>query len=226
MHTRRVLPEPPAAPRPEGLAGEAYGALKASVLDLSLPPGHETTEPQIAEQLGMSRTPVHAAVLRLEGEGLLRVLPRRGVRVAPIEAAGLRDAYGVLIALEAAAAEALAEHPNAAALEGMRAANAACEAALAADAMADWAAADDRFHRLLVEGCGNPVLARLASSMADHAQRARLATARLRPRPTRSAAEHRAILDALAAGDAEAAREATRRHRARASAEILAALAG
>lgn len=225
MHPKRVLPEPP-APRPEGLVGEAYEALKASVLDLSLPPGHETTEPLIAEQLGMSRTPVHAAVLRLEGEGLLRVLPRRGVRVSPIEPAGLRDAYGVLIALEAAAAEALAGRRGSGVLAGMRAANEACAAALAADDMADWAAADDRFHRLLVEGCGNPVLARLASSMADHAQRARTATARLRPRPTRSVAEHGAILDAIAAGDAEAAREATRRHRARASAEILAALGG
>src|SRR6478609_690754 len=81
----RVRPAPPAAPARESLAQAAYAALKASILEGLLPPGHEAVEQAIADQLGMSRTPVHEAVLRLQHEGFLRVLSRRGVRVLPID---------------------------------------------------------------------------------------------------------------------------------------------
>jgi DNA-binding GntR family transcriptional regulator len=221
----RVRPAGPAPARPS-LADAAYAALKASILEGLLPPGEEAVEQAIADQLGMSRTPVHEAVLRLQHEGFLRVLPRRGVRVLPIDPEDLRQTYEVLIALEGAAAALLAARGAAAAevLNEMREATAAMEAALARADRAGWAAADDRFHRALLAGSGNPKLARLAETAADQAQRARSATAARRPEPGTSAREHEAILAALAAGDAQGAREAVAAHRTRASREILHAL--
>ena len=68
------------------LVDEAYRALKASILDGTLPAGYQAVEKRIAEQLKMSRTPVHEAVIRLENEGFLRVLPRRGVQVLRLSA--------------------------------------------------------------------------------------------------------------------------------------------
>jgi DNA-binding GntR family transcriptional regulator len=221
----RVRPAAPAPARPS-LAEAAYGALKASILEGLLPPGEEAVEQAIADQLGMSRTPVHEAVLRLQHEGFLRVLPRRGVRVLPIDPEDLRQTYEVLIALEGAAAALLAARGAAAAevLDAMREATAAMAAALGRGDRAGWAAADDRFHRALLAGSGNPKLARLAETAADQAQRARSATAARRPEPETSAREHGAILDALAAGDGDAARAAVAAHRTRASREILRAL--
>ncbi|WP_200305235.1 GntR family transcriptional regulator [Paracraurococcus ruber] len=219
----RVRPmERPARPR-GSLADAAYAALKASILESLLPPGEEATEQAIADQLGMSRTPVHEAVLRLQHEGFLRVLPRRGVRVLPIDPLDLRETYDVLIALEGAAAALLAGRGAAggAALEAMAAATAAMDRALAAGDRKGWAAADDRFHRVLLEGGGNAKLARLAQTAADQAQRARSATASRRPDPLASSAEHAAILAALRAAEAEAARAAVAAHRRRASEEIL-----
>jgi DNA-binding GntR family transcriptional regulator len=221
----RVRPAQSQKGRPS-LADSAYAALKASILEGILPPGHEAVEQAIADQLGMSRTPVHEAVLRLQHEGFLRVLSRRGVRVLPIDPDDLRQTYEVLIALEGAAAALLAGRGDGAGatLDAMRAATGEMDAALARDDRAGWAAADDRFHRALLAGSGNPKLARLAETAADQAQRARSATAARRPVPEASAREHQAILSALAAGDAEAARAAVAAHRTRASREILRAL--
>ncbi len=222
----RVRPAAPSSPARPSLAEAAYAALKASILEGLLPPGHEAVEQAIADQLGMSRTPVHEAVLRLQHEGMVRILPRRGVMVLPIDPEDLRQTYQVLIALEGEAAALLAARGSAAAdtLAAMQEATAAMEAALAAGDRGAWAAADDRFHRALLAGCGNPKLARLAATAADQAQRARAATAARRGEPETSGIEHEAIMAALAAADPDAARTALARHRARASADILRAL--
>ena len=155
-----------------------------------------------------------------------RVLPRRGVRVLPIDPDDLRQTYEVLIALEGAAAALLAARGGEAAetLAAMGDATAEMEAALGREDRAGWASADDRFHRALLAGSGNPKLARLAETAADQAQRARSATAARRPEAVASAQEHAAILAALAEGNAEAARAAVAAHRIRASREILRAL--
>src|SRR3954464_7710724 len=150
----RVRPAPrPGQPR-ESLAQAAYAALKASILEGLLPPGHEAVEQAIADQLGMSRPPVHEAVLRLQHEGFLQVMPRRGVRVLPIDPTDLRETYDVLVALEGAAAALLAGRGEAGtgAIEGMAAATEAMRQALAAGDRKGWAAADDCFHRTLLEG--------------------------------------------------------------------------
>src|SRR3954451_305461 len=58
------------------LVDEAYQALKTAIRENVFPPGHQAAEPEIARQLGMSRTPVHEAIIRLQEEGLVQVLPR------------------------------------------------------------------------------------------------------------------------------------------------------
>ena len=216
-------PAPPAEGR-SSLGESAYRALRARILEMTLPPGHQAAEGELATQLGMSRTPVHEAVLRLQAEGFLEVQPRRGIRVRPIDPKGMAETYEILIALEGAAAARLAAQPNPEAARLMADATEAMRAALAQDDRRAWAEADDAFHRALVRGCGNARLARMAGEAADLAQRARLATAALRPEPRGSADEHARIIAAIASGDAEAARAALAEHRQRASAEILRAL--
>ncbi|MFH5924489.1 GntR family transcriptional regulator [Roseomonas xinghualingensis] len=213
-------------PAPRASLGEsAYRALRARLLEMTLPPGHQATEGDLAAQLGMSRTPVHEAVLRLQAEGFLEVQPRRGIRVLPIDPTGMAETYEILIALEGAAAARLAGKGDDATLGLMAQATESMREALARGDRHGWAAADDRFHRALVQNCGNTRLARMAQEAADLAQRARLATAALRPEPAGSADEHVRILEALRQRDPEAARAALSAHRQRASAEILRTLA-
>ena len=192
------------------------------------PPGYQAAEPEIARQLGMSRTPVHEAIIRLQEEGLVQVLPRRGILICPISLEDIREIYDVLIAVEGMAAALLAgsaEDAAASAAGALERETAEMEEALEREKLLDWAAADERFHQLLTERCGNRRLARVAATVRDQSHRARLFTLHLRPRPTASAAEHRRITDAIRAGDAAEAETAARAHRIRARDALLPLLA-
>lgn len=199
------------------LVDDAYRALKEAIRENALPPGYQGSEQEIAQRLGMSRTPVHEAVIRLQEEGLVRVLPRRGVVVCAISPEDIREIYEVIIALESTAAELLAGRPEAERLpaaEELESANAEMRDALDADDLARWAKADERFHALLVERCGNKRLARVLAAIMDQSHRARMFTLRLRPKPVDSVSQHRGIVEAVQQGDAASARERLKLHRA------------
>jgi DNA-binding GntR family transcriptional regulator len=224
----RVYPHDPLtqAQRKDSLVDDAYRALKASVLDGTLPAGYQAVEQRIAEQLGMSRTPVHEAIIRLQHEGLVRVLPRRGVQVLPISTADMVEVYQLLVAMEGMAAVLLSQHPERSerSVRLMEEATNEMDRALKAGDLRGWAKADDQFHRLLVGECGNARLARVASTMIDQAQRARMLTLPFQPASNVSVQEHRQLLSAIRAGDATGARAVAEGHRTRASGDILKAI--
>ncbi|WP_207382969.1 GntR family transcriptional regulator [Pseudaestuariivita atlantica] len=202
--------------------GDAYTRLKAEILSNRLLPGFQATEPEIAERLGMSRTPVREALIRLQAEGLVELVPRRGARILPVSAADMNDIYEILTALEPhAAAELALRRPDAQVLAPLEEATSDMEAALEKPDLDAWAAADDRFHRTLLELHGNDRLTAIASTLFDQAHRARMVTLRMRDMPHRSTAEHREILGALRRGDAEGVRRLFRDHRERAARELL-----
>src|SRR5271157_2448598 len=98
------------ASRPS-LVGDAYDALRQAIRENAFAPGYQGSEQEIASQLGMSRTPVHEAIIRLQEEGLVRVLPRRGVVVCAISPDDMQEIYELISALETASAELLADKP-------------------------------------------------------------------------------------------------------------------
>lgn len=203
-------------------AEDAYRRLKAEILDNELPPGFRALEAELAETLGMSRTPVREALLRLQSEGLVRVEPRRGMVVLAISPAEMAEIYDVLTALETMAAETLARaQPDAERMKPLWQAVDDMDDALAADDLDRWADADDHFHRSLVEACGNARLAQTALTFRDQIRRTRHLTLRLRARPIRSNESHRNLLRLIEAGDAEAAFAAHRAQRQRAGQELI-----
>ena len=210
------------------LVDSAYAALKSAILQNVYPPGFQAAESDVATQLGMSRTPVHEAMIRLQEEGLVEILPRRGILIKAISLDDIREVYELAIALESMAAEIMASRPSAdldAVVAMLEAETAAMEAALEADDLDSWAAADGRFHELLTDGCGNRRLARMAAAVRDQSHRARLVTLRLRPLPAQSAPEHYAIIAAIKARDFSAAAENAAAHRRHAREELLPLLA-
>ena len=213
-----ALPERRAQGRPS-LADGAYGQIKRRVLDNELPPGSQTLEPELAAELGMSRTPVREALVRLEKEGLIALLPRRGMHVLAVSPADMREIYQLLYSLESTAAELMAARrlpPDAPELAELEQATADMVDALARDDLDGWAAADERFHAALLNRCGNRRLARMAFGIWDQAHRARMITLRLRPKPVDSAADHRAVTHAIRQHNPDLARELHRAHRLRA----------
>ena len=94
------------------LVDDAYLAIRRRILDNVYPPGHQALEGDLAGELGISRTPVREALIRLANEGLVEVVPRHGMRVLPVSPTDMREIYVVLTALESAAAELLAQAPS------------------------------------------------------------------------------------------------------------------
>ncbi|MEM8951329.1 MAG: GntR family transcriptional regulator [Pseudomonadota bacterium] len=204
---------------------DAYERLREEILESRMPPGFQAPEPEIAERLGMSRTPVHEALIRLEGDGLVALVPRRGVKVLPLAPEDMREIYEILTALEPEAAASVAEARfDAEQLAPLHQATDDMERALAESDLDAWAAADDRFHRRLLNLHGNGRLTGFVQTLFDQAHRARMATLRLRDLPVKSTEEHRVILRCIADGDAEETRSIFRTHRRRAAKELLGVL--
>ena len=214
-------------PAKMSLEDAAYARLKTEIISNQFAPGSQMLETELAAHLSMSRTPVRIACVRLEKEGLVEVLPRRGIRVLPVSPDDMREIYGLLTALEPEAAALIAaDKPDAAALADVKAAGDDMAQALEAEDLAAWAAADDRFHRSLMALCGNRRLREFVTTLYDQAHRARMTTLFMRERPSKSTSEHGEILRHIEQGDAARAADAFRRHRRRATGELLELLEG
>ncbi len=214
--------------RKPSLVDDAYAKLKAAIRDNIFAPGYQGSELEMAVRLGMSRTPVHEAIIRLQEEGMVRVLSKRGVVVLPLSPEDMQEIYEVTAPLEAAAAELVARLAPAArkpVVAELGRLNAEMQKALKRDDLSAWVRIDEQFHRAIFEACGNRRIARFAQTMLDQVHRARAMTVRLRAKPVRSLKEHRLIVDSIRRGDALAAHRQMHDHRVRAGRELLPILA-
>ncbi len=205
------------------LVDDAYEQIRRRILDNVWPPGHRALEQEVALALGMSRTPVREALLRLQNDGLVEVIPRHGMRVLPVSPNDMREIYLVLTALECLAAELVAQRkPTDEDLAPLVAATKAMDQALKDDDLDAWAAADERFHAHLVDLAGNRQLQATVLNYWERSHRARMFTLRLRPKPVNSTREHLEMVQRFRAGDAAGAATVTRAHRERANRELVA----
>ncbi|MGL4439803.1 MAG: GntR family transcriptional regulator [Bosea sp. (in: a-proteobacteria)] len=203
-------------------AERAYRALKALILSNQLPAGSQLLEQEAALRLGMSRTPIREAMVRLEQDGVAEIRPRHGMRVLPVSADDMREIYEVLTSLESTAAELVARRGvSTAELAQLQQAVSDMDAALAIDDLETWATADQRFHSLLVELTRNQRLQQIVTQLGEQAHRARMLTLRLRPKPVGSNRDHAMLVAAIAARDAESAQKIHHDHRAKAGAMLV-----
>ncbi|MFK8034778.1 MAG: GntR family transcriptional regulator [Hyphomicrobiales bacterium] len=192
----------------------AYQTLKALVMDNTLKPSASYLESELADRLGMSRTPVREAALQLESEGFLTIRPRHGITILPISIEDMTEIYELLTELEPYAAERVARNGlSVSQREALMVHVNAMEAALESDDLVLWADADEAFHMNLVRLAGNQRLSRMVATFWDQVHRARIATLTLRPKPSRSNEDHRKLVDLLGDGDWKGARQLHREHR-------------
>ncbi|SHG86112.1 GntR family transcriptional regulator [Cognatishimia maritima] len=199
----------------------ALQELRRMIFAGELAGGTDHLESELADRLGMSRTPIREAALTLENQGLLELRPRKGVRILPVSPSDMREIYEVLTALESQAAEQAAQRGYSEAdLSELAAAIEDMDRAVADQDLEAWAEADNRFHAELVRLGDNNRVASIFNMMNDQVRRARMTTLYIRPVPTKSNADHRAVYEAIRQGDAETARRRHREHRQHAK-EIL-----
>jgi DNA-binding GntR family transcriptional regulator len=202
----------PAPPR--GLMKDrAYEELKARMLNNDYPPGTFLSERMLAADLGMSKTPIKAALERLEADGFIAVSPQQGIVVRELTVREIADQYEIRSALEAFVLRSVAgrlQHDQVGALR----ANLKAQAKLRGSGNVQTGVAlDAEFHILFAEFLGNQEILRVVSQLREKMQR--VVTQVFRKCPTRidtSYEEHVAIAEAVIAGEGPRAAELVVRH--------------
>lgn len=194
------------------LGQKVYQTLREAILSLAYRPGEILRKPEICEALGVSRSPVADAVARLAAEGLVDVVPQAGTFVARFSMEEIREGAFLREAIEVAAIERLAETITEEQLTLLRR-NITVQAALVADGdVPGFYQMDAAMHEMLLSFTGFRKLAQVSETAWLHVNRARQLILPVPGRVQATVEEHRAILAALEAHDAEAARRAVRLH--------------
>jgi DNA-binding GntR family transcriptional regulator len=207
----RISVKSKSAAHEESGADTAYRVIKEEILSCRLRPGEVIRIEPYTRKLGLSRTPVREAILRLEKEGFVEVHPRLGTLVSRLDLRQIREMYQVRSLLEGAAARQVAGTIPAARI-------AALEQELRSYTLgenADLKAISQsgvKVHRLIVESCENRVLAGMIESLHEHFRRFRSLSLEIPAKVLSSHQDHLAILDALKRGDGEAAERLIHTH--------------
>jgi len=198
------------------LSESAYQSIRAAIVDLTFPPGSFFLDRDVADLVGASRTPIREALTRLEVEGWVESVPRKGFRVSPVDFDEIAEMSEMIAGMEASGCVVLAREQDRVRTSLLREANAQLSQLADEGDVVGFLFADDRFHRLTVAGgLRRRLTGSIYSLLIDQLHRAR----RLRPASkedlARHVEEHRLLIMALELGDAEAAALLCRGHRRR-----------
>ncbi|MDJ1158405.1 GntR family transcriptional regulator [Chelatococcus sp. SYSU_G07232] len=203
-----------AAAAAETLSEKAYRLIEDRIVRLELAPGARLTEQELAQRVGLGRTPVREALQRLVADGLIVVFPRKGIAVAAINPLDVLLALDTRAVLERLVAGAAARRATGSTRAALRKLAADIEAAAAAGDLERYMQLDRGIDRLLGEIAGNPFAVRALAPLESMARRAWFYFRRDEDLKT-AARYHAAVLEAVAAGDpggAEAASDALVAH--------------
>jgi DNA-binding GntR family transcriptional regulator len=204
----------------------AYETVREAVLRRELKPGERVTVRPFAEQLGISPTPIKAALAILEREGFLVARQHSGFFVAELTMGDMRDIYELRSAVDALAARDVARAQPAALLVRLPELLTGQREALSDGDVDGYAELDRQFHALIWHGSRNRRLLAIADLLGAQLRLGQNVTITVPGRPQASLDEHREIVDAILAGHTAAAEQAARRHVVqviRALEEVLAA---
>jgi GntR family transcriptional regulator, rspAB operon transcriptional repressor len=205
---------PPIRERALGVSArdQAYGVLRAAIVGAELEPGRRLSENQLAELIGVSRTPVRDALARLRDERLVAIVPQLGTFVTYIDEDAVADAHFVREALEVGAVRIAAQKIDDLTLRELEENLAAQERAVADDDAEGFARLDDDLHHLLCDLSGREVAWRLSERTRGQLDRVRLLSLPEAGYRHQMLTEHRAVVDAVAAHDAQRAERELRHH--------------
>jgi GntR family transcriptional regulator, rspAB operon transcriptional repressor len=191
------------------LRDDIYSSLRNEILTCALAPGSELREQELATRFGVSKSPVREALLQLEREKLVTVMPRQGYRVAPISLSDAHDMFGFRQVLELACIAEAARNANEAQLRDM---NRYRE--FRGDDPNAFIEYNRDFHCALAKASGNARMARASCDLIEEMDRlVRVSVNAVRGRdPQKLVEEHGAIIDAVQARDTKAAVNLLKNH--------------
>ncbi len=195
------------------LSDEAVLRIRDMLNQGVLAPGSRIREASLAQDLGMSRTPVRDGLRRLEAEGLIREIPHQGYLVVEVSADELRDIYRVRSVLEGLAAEQAAARLGRIDLARLEDLIEAMAGEMDRDQIR-LAELNQQFHRVIAEASGNAFLIALLADVDAVSQRFRRAAVGISTRRVDAQSQHEQLLEALRAHDGDRARQLADEHAA------------
>lgn len=199
-------------PGPTSLKQQAYEAIKEAILTLRFKPGDALVEADLAERLGVSKTPVRDALSDLEKEGLVVRVLHKGTYVSKITKRDICEIFELRAVLEGLAARLATANITAEDLDALQALLREQDESLARGDIAQASLCNRRFHAAIIKKAGRHRLLDILTHLEDHTQRFRVLSDHLHGRLNKSTGEHARVLDAFRQGDAEAAERAMRAH--------------
>ncbi|TYP53755.1 GntR family transcriptional regulator [Thermosediminibacter litoriperuensis] len=194
------------------ISREVFKILREAILGGSLQPGTRLVEREIARQLGVSRTPVREAIHKLEQEGLVRHIPRRGVVVAQISEREVHEVYMIRAVLEGLAARLAAERISPGKLKRLSELMEAMEKACERNDEQTLQTLHLEFNTLIYEAAESPRLHQMINYLVDYIAAFTKLGYSVPGRMRAATQEHRALAEALTKGDGRLAEEIARRH--------------
>lgn len=189
-----------------------FNTLRQAILRGELKPGERLMEIKLANQLGVSRTPIREAIRKLELDGLVLIIPRRGAEVAQITEKSLRDVLEVRRALEALAVRLACERMNPQGILDLKSAEKDFEKVLGNDDITVVAEADVAFHDVIYMATDNQRLIQLLSNFREQMYRYRVEYLKRKESHQKLLEEHQEIICAIENGEVEKATQITCQH--------------
>lgn len=195
-----------ATPASQPLSAVAYAAIQRDIIQCRLLPGAEVTENDLVARYELGKTPVRQALAKLAHEGLVSILPRRGYLVTPISIKDVQDIFALRLMLESEAVRLAAGRVDE---QRLRRLDEICGAGYDPgdpDSAAEFLSVNTEFHVAIARASGNSRLADILAQLIREMERIFHVGLRIRNRSEEMAHEHRDLVNALVAGDGEAAR--------------------
>ena len=189
-----------------------FNTLRRAILRGELKPGERLMEIQLANKLGVSRTPIREAIRKLELEGLVLMIPRKGAEVAEITEKNLRDVLEVRCALEELAVQLACDRIDKRGVKELHEAADHFRDVLDSDDITLIAQADEAFHDVIFTATDNGRLIQLLNNLREQMYRYRIEYLKKKECYPQLLAEHEAIIAAIEGHDKEKATEITGQH--------------
>ena len=203
------------------LRGRVFTKIRDDILNGVYKEHEELKEARIGKELGVSRTPVREALRQLELEGLVQIIPNRGAFVTGISAKDVRDIYMIRSRLEGLCARWACEHITREQLEAMEENVYLAEFHAGKGHMEQMAELDNQFHHTLYKACDSKMLEHLLNDYHEYLLRVRKKALSSIDRGTASNKEHRSIMEAIRAGNADLAERLASEHMKNAYANMV-----
>ena len=194
------------------LSDKIFKIIETQIVSGAIKPGERLVEIELAKNLGTSKSPVREALKKLEGEGIVRLIPRKGYLVRQIDRKSIEDFVDIMIVIEPAIARHALRRKNGVVCKEIDEILHQMARTLKAKDYEAYVALNDRFHGLFVNLTENEWFIKFFNALHKQADMLRSLSLHSRDRFSRSIEEHHAIAEAYKRGDEERLLEVVRHH--------------